>query len=314
MSDPAAEFIAAMGAAGMGPLEPIAQHLNAGRLCRFRCEGDSKGRRNGWAILHLDGLTPWGAFGNWRLGTQHKWRSGEQGRSLTRAERQAIADAARKNEAERRRETGRAAEFSREMWRHAGPASPEHPYLVRKGLPPHGIRQRGADLIVPLVDETALLWNVQRIGATGDKLFMKGGRVKGLFFPFGVWPAERSASAGPLVLAEGWATATAIHCATGFGVAAAMNAGNMLSVATSLRMMFPVRQLIVAADWDGADGGIGVRMARTAAEACRASLAIPLSHSEQRRSGALRIDFADISPETARRLIRNASIAEVAHG
>ena len=60
--NPVADFIASMEAAGVRPVEPIAQNLAAGRLIRFRADGDKPGRRNGWAVLHLDG-TPTGAFG-----------------------------------------------------------------------------------------------------------------------------------------------------------------------------------------------------------------------------------------------------------
>ena len=53
MTDPVSEFLDAMGAAGIRPVEPIADKLAAGDPVRFRADGDKPGRRNGWAWLHL---------------------------------------------------------------------------------------------------------------------------------------------------------------------------------------------------------------------------------------------------------------------
>lgn len=77
-------FLDAMQAAGVHPVEPIGANLG-NDLIRFACEGDGKGKRNGWAVLHLDGI-PAGAFGNYRLQVSETWRAGSVGR-LTPAER-----------------------------------------------------------------------------------------------------------------------------------------------------------------------------------------------------------------------------------
>lgn len=305
-----ATFMDEMAKAGIVPLEPI--HLTSGKLCRFRSDGDSKGRRNGWAVLHFDGPVACGAFGNWRLGMVHKWRSGEVGRSLSTRERRAMADAARRREAARHHEAERAAIYAREVWCNAGDADPAHPYLVRKGLHPFGIRHHGSDLIVPLVDETALLHSVQRIGPDGKKLFVKGGRTKGLFWPCGVWMLDGQPGAGPLVIAEGWATAAAIHDATGYAVAAAMNANNLIPVAGALRCLFPDRCLIIAADYDGGAGeNVGLIAATRAARASRANLAIPTPPAQEMPCASLKIDFADIPRAHAAALIRQAIGEEV---
>src|ERR1700761_7033391 len=41
-------------------------------LHRIHVEGDKKGSRNGWYILHLADGVPAGAFGSWR-GATHRW-------------------------------------------------------------------------------------------------------------------------------------------------------------------------------------------------------------------------------------------------
>ena len=51
MTDPVSEFLNAMAAAGIRPLEPIAEKLASGNPVRFRADGDKLGRHNGWAWL-----------------------------------------------------------------------------------------------------------------------------------------------------------------------------------------------------------------------------------------------------------------------
>ena len=67
-------FIGAMQAFGLIPVEPIADKLAAGEFIRFECEGDRKGKANGWARLFLDGH-PAGRFGNYRLAIDTTWKS-----------------------------------------------------------------------------------------------------------------------------------------------------------------------------------------------------------------------------------------------
>ncbi|HKW29246.1 MAG TPA: DUF3631 domain-containing protein, partial [Verrucomicrobiae bacterium] len=80
----------------------------------------------------------------------------------------------------------------------------------------------------------------------------------------------------PLVIAEGFATAASIAEATGLATVAAMNAGNLPTVAKALREKFPEREIIIAADNDQfTDGNPGLAKARDAAFAIRAKLAVP---------------------------------------
>jgi len=89
-SDAIADFIGFMEANGVVPIEPIAQRLGSGNLIRFRCEGDGKGRKNGWAILYLD-ERPAGAFGNYKANTGTlKWKANSDRPALTAAERESL--------------------------------------------------------------------------------------------------------------------------------------------------------------------------------------------------------------------------------
>lgn len=300
MTDPVSAFLNAMGAAGIRPVEPIADKLAAGEPVRFRADGDKPGRRNGWAWLHLDGV-PAGVFRHYRLGVRTVWRSGSDPRSLSLAERRAIMAQARVREARRKAETlakqEAAAGVARDLWRGAGKADSAHGYLARKGLPAFGIRQHGNALLVPMVDCAFRLWNVQRVYPDGRKLFLSGGRTDGLFWPHGAFMQDGRPSAGPLVIGEGFATMAAVHHATGRGVVAAMSARNLETVARAMRGLFPSRALIVAADDDQhLSENIGLNAAQRAAESIGALLATPLPLGPETRSVDSGTDFADIAP------------------
>lgn len=307
MTNPVSEFLNAMGAAGIRPVEPIADKLASGDPVRFRADGDRPGRRNGWAWLHLDGV-PAGVFRHYRLGVRTVWRSGSDPRSLSPAERRAIMAQARESEARRKAQTvakqEAAASVARDLWRDAGMADPAHGYLARKGLPAFGVRQHGDALLVPMVDPGFRLWNVQRIYPDGRKLFLSGGRTDGLFWSHGTFLQDGRPSAGPLVIGEGYSTMAAVHYATGHGVVAAMSARNLETVASAMRKLFPSRALIVAADDDRhLSENIGLNAARRAAESIGALLATPRPLVAETRSATTGTDFADIEPgEVAARI------------
>lgn len=307
MTDPVSEFLDAMAAAGIRPMEPIGDKLASGDPVRFRADGDKPGRRNGWAWLHLNGV-PAGVFRHYRLGVRTVWRSGSEPRSLSPAERRAIMAQARESEARRKAETvakqETASGVARDLWRGAGMADPAHGYLVRKGLPAFGIRQHGNALLVPMVDPGFRLWNVQRVYPDGRKLFLSGGRTDGLFWSHGAFVQDGRPSAGPLVLGEGFATMASVHHATGHGVVAAMSARNLETVARSMRGLFPSRTLIVSADDDRhLSENIGLNAAQRAAESIGALLATPLPLEPDTRSADSGTDFADLAPaEVAARI------------
>lgn len=301
MSDPVSDFIGAMEASGIRPVEPIAARLASGSLIRFRCEGDGPKRQNGWAIMFLDdGARPGGAFGNYRLNTGTiTWKSGDRV-SLSRSERAALHrewEAARaKKERAQKEQHEEAARIVRAEWYAATAAFPSHRYLKRKGLGPEGIRQSGDRLLVPMFDAGLRLWNVQTIGPNGRKLFTPKCRTSGLFWLHGVTlKPDNSASASPIVIGEGFSTMAAIHQATGYGVFAAMSAHNLGAVAREVRNTFPGRLIVIAADDDRhLKSNTGLEAAQMAAQAIGAHLATPEPLRPETRSGESGIDFADI--------------------
>jgi len=189
---------------------------------------------------------------------------------------QAIAQQREADKAQRQQDAATAAA---QRWEAALPAPADHPYLVRKGIQPHGIKAEGEALLIPLRDAATTLHSLQAIGPEGDKRFQPGGRIKGCYFGIGK-------PAGVLVIAEGVATGASIHEATGHAVACAMNAGNLLEVAQSLHAKYPALRLILAADDDWkTDGNPGMVKAREAAQAVGGSLTKPDFGEQPRREG-----------------------------
>ena len=135
------------------------------------------------------------------------------------------------------------------------------PYLIRKGVQPHGVRF-GADgwLLVPVRDAAGVLWNVQRIapekplGDASNKLFLKGGRKSGLWHLLGDAGTTGDAAQPPAVLliCEGYATGASLFEAAGYPVAVAFDAGNLPHVAKALRQRYPAALLVLCGDDDRA--------------------------------------------------------------
>lgn len=272
-----ADMIAAMEAAGVRPVEPIAQRLAGGSLIRFRCEGDKPSRRNGWAVLHLDGI-PAGAFGNYRMGLRDKWRSGA-GSALSPAERRAmraeIAKATARREAERLAGWEQVAVTAERLWGEAGPVDPAHAYVATKGMTGEGLRQRRAEILVPMRDEAGRLWNVQRIRPDGVKLFLKGGRTDGLMWLCGTPDAV-------VCIGEGVSTMAAVRRASGHAVVASFAEKNLMAVALAVHARWPMLDKVVCADDDAhlvdhphVRRNLGLETARAAALAIGGRLAVP---------------------------------------
>lgn len=242
-----------------------------GVLHRFHVEGDKRGTLNGWYCLHLDGRAA-GAFGSWKAGFTSTWAA--DGDHMSRAEcdafRVEIEAARRQAQAERRAEHKMRAAEARAEWNAAGPANPRHRYLGAKAVKSHGLRQRADTLLVPLIDQYGVLWNLQCIGPDGDKRF-RAGRAGGLFSPVGDLTEPRT-----ILLCEGWATAATLHEETDHPVLAAMFAGNLRVVAEAARAVWPNADRVVCADNDRfTDGNPGVTKATEAAKATGAKLLIP---------------------------------------
>ncbi|WP_298034621.1 DUF927 domain-containing protein [uncultured Desulfovibrio sp.] len=280
-----------------------------GRLHRCGVEGKPKGQDGAYRIHLYAPASAW--WQNWRTGESGTWTA-KADKDLTDAERQALRQRIEEDKATRQAEQERrwaaAAKLARSVWEAAAPATDEHPYLVKKQVPPLGLRQsKDGRLIVPVLGGDGKVQSLQFIAGDGGKLFLSGGKTAGGFFPL---PAKDGSKTEPLVIAEGYATAASVHLATGYACLVAFNAGNLEAVATMARAKYPKREIILAADNDVlTDGNPGVTKATAAAQAVGGKLAICPAH-EGRAT-----DFNDLhrwrSLEAVRAVVEAAQTASL---
>jgi uncharacterized protein (DUF927 family)/phage/plasmid primase-like uncharacterized protein len=267
MTDPVPQFRNALEARG---IVPPAEIVADGRIHRCDVAGNN-GRGDAAYLLYLDGV-PAGGFENWKDGRGwENWRA-DLGRSLTSSEeaafRASVETARREREAADADRKANARATAARMWAAAQPCD-RHPYLVKKQIQAHGTRLKGDLLVVPLRDTQDVLHSLQFIDSSGEKRFLPDGRKRGCFFLLGQ-------PTGVLCLAEGFATAASVHEATGYAVAVAFDAGNLLPVAEGLRARYPNLRMFVCADDDHrTKGNPGRARAREAAQAVGATVAVP---------------------------------------
>ena len=250
----------AMFGAGLKPPDDL--HLD-GKIHRFRSgtKGGAVGDKSGWYIIYPDGV-PAGKFGCWRAGVESNFRA-SVGRDLSAAEEMAhtrrMAEARALRDAESARQHETAADTVEIIWSGCMAASPEHPYLKRKGVSAHGARVTGdGRLVVPLFDSEGVLSSLQYIDSEGGKLYHIGGATGGCF-----WQLGTADEPGVIYLAEGFATAATIHQTTNRPVVVAYSASNLVPVLGALRARLGATQdIVIVADRD--KSGVGQRYAEQA--------------------------------------------------
>lgn len=239
------QFLEAMRAEGISPSDPTI--IADGELHRFHIEGDKQGTRNGWYVLHLDGI-PSGKFGSWRAGIARTW-SAKRDQPLSpreRIEHLRRIDAAKKaRAADLERKHRQAATKAASLWSQANPAPVSHPYLVRKGVRPYTARILGGDLVLPVVAFDDRMAGLQFISPEGGKRLLLGTAKKGSFIPVARGESAR------VMICEGFATgATLAESDPQARVIAAIDAGNLEPVAIAARRRWPDAELVIACDFD----------------------------------------------------------------
>lgn len=229
--------------------------------------GDKGTAKSGSYVGFLDGW-PAGHIKNFKDDTRSRnWKAdGVQSKRLPEeieADRRATAEARRARDEDFRRIQANAAALGVSLWEKAKPAK-THPYLADKGVGAHGIRvgAKGqvlpvktkdgrtwevnlhGTLLIPMRDKDGALQNLQMVSTT-SKRFLADGRKTGLFTTLG-----EVKDGGPLLVAEGYATAATLHEATGRPVVVAFDAGNLMPVCKTLAENESWRELVICADND----------------------------------------------------------------
>ncbi|MCB1713645.1 MAG: toprim domain-containing protein [Candidatus Competibacteraceae bacterium] len=143
-----------------------------------------------------------------------------------------------------RREQERASRKARQLFGQARETG-SSPYLERKQVAGYGVRFDGnGTLLIPARDAAGKLLTMQRIFPDGRKLFVTYAPKKGGFH---LIPGDAE---GPILLAEGYATAASLHEATGYTAVCAFDLGNLGPVFQALQTLYPEREIILCADND----------------------------------------------------------------
>lgn len=275
-----------------------------GELLRFSTNGRA-GDAAGWCRVFPD--AEGAAFGCWRTGAAFTWQRRQEGPLPTAEEsarwRAKAEESRRIAEADREAAYAEAASRAADEWSKGGPADPEHGYLRAKAIPAEGLRQTAdGRLLVPIFDAAGNLQSLQTIAADATKRFLPGGRMAG----GRCWLGEPGA-VGPLVFAEGIATAASIRQATGWPVCAAFSAGNLRRVAESVRRQYPAAEIFLAADDDHrTDGNPGLTKATEAAEAVKGKLIVPDFAADRPEDAT---DFNDLTRLRGEDAVRRAFLA-----
>ena len=240
---PELQLADAMRSAGIDP--PPKLEID-GQLHRFSTKG-RKRDDSGWYVIFPDEPVA-GRFGCWRDQIDCVFRA-DIGRDLSPAENMAIVRRQSEAKAERERERAKKAEVAAStvetIWRDAIAASPDHPYLKKKGIEPHGARLTGdGRLIVPLYAEGGTLSSLQYISET-EKKYHPGGTTKSCSWTLG------EVTPGPIFVAEGYATAATIHEVSNRPCVVAYSANNLPLIVGQLREAHgQTQEIVIVADND----------------------------------------------------------------
>lgn len=109
------EFTQAMSTAGIQTDDAI---IADGKLHRVHVEGDSRGSKNGYYVLHDDNIAA-GAFGSWKLGINGTWcEKSDNELDTAQAEeiRRKLQEAVKQREQEQQAHSDKAAKLAQRIW------------------------------------------------------------------------------------------------------------------------------------------------------------------------------------------------------
>lgn len=219
-----------------------------------------------WGFLFDDGLG--GVFGSWKDDSRFVWQSKKA--KQTPDERfqfsQRLKEAKAVEDAKREEAYAKAGERAEADFDAAGPADPNHPYLVKKKIKAHGIKQAGDKLLIPVYSVMGDMQSLQAIDGKGNKRFMAGGKMGGGCHMIGLIRPSK-----PAILCEGYATAASLHEEDDRFVVICFSASNLLTVAKEIREQWPTVEIIVAGDSDE----VGKKAAKEAAKAVGGTAVFP---------------------------------------
>jgi putative DNA primase/helicase len=286
--------------------------IEPGTMYRFPGIDKKQSNTAGWCKLFEDGRG--GVFGDFSSGLDEHWQVDIKN-SYSDAEKRAFGkrcEAERQlREDELQRRYIQISITAEKILAMAKDDPTSHPYTVSKSIDFVRRLKRGAwpqrawedALLVPLYAIDGKVWSIQAINTNGEKDYLKGGRKRGCFFIMGDF-----SSTNRILIGEGIATVAAAQSVNNCSAVAAMDSGNLSTVALDLRKMSREVELILLADNDiNPDGkNPGIKAAMEAAKAVDGLVAIPQLNGQK-------CDFWDVwrqlGNEAVQFVINNATQA-----
>lgn len=289
--------------------------LRVGTTRPVRCKVQDGGReKRGWYQLHefttsAGNLLIVGSYGAWR-GSNNNVQKIELGKTdpLTAdqvaALKRRLAEDRKRAELDRAREAAAAARKASAAWAHLAEDG-DSPYLKQKGVAGYSLRYtRNHCAVLPMVDTAGKIHGLQFLRTAQQSKECK--RPSKEFWPPGLAKKGHYHLLGHsphwiILIAEGYATAASLHASTGYPVACAFDAGNLLPVAEALRKRYKRARILICADDDCfTDGNPGVTAASAAALAIDGAWVKPVFADEDARqakhaaNGHKLTDFNDL--------------------
>jgi len=245
------EFIDWLGSLGVEP-DPKKGLVVGGEIGRAYTTVDGRRKNNAWYQVWFDQDRPYGHANRYDIGQIGTWKAdGVDIPKLTQAQRDEIDRAREQARLAQEVEQTTVAKKAQTMWDRATDCD-IHPYLERKGVVSHGLRQYKDALMIPLFNADGAVQTLQFINDDGQKRFLRGGKKKGGFFPVGT---DFLADATVINYAEGYATAASYFAHHQQPVMVAFDAGNLAPVAEAIFAFYPKAKHVFIADFDESKTG-----------------------------------------------------------
>ena len=311
------KLIDAISATGLTLPEPhqLEAAINKDKPVRWSTNGKKSDHAGFCFVRQIDRIL-FASFGCMRSGIRENWSSknkNDMDSTQWQVHLKRREELSKKLQEDAKFKASEAAIKAQGRWEKARPADNSHPYLLTKNVHPYSLRVEGENLLIPCYrfdDETVspTISTLQTISPSGEKLFMAGGTKKGSFYEI----TSKESPKDLLILCEGFATGASIFEATGISTEVCFDAGNLLTVAKTIRAKYPDFKLIIAADDDWKnDPNTGVVKATEAALEVGGYLTVP-EFSNTR--GDRDTDFNDLARlsgvNTVRLQIESASLVD----
>lgn len=223
--------------------------ISDGEIHRFKPPGSKT--NSGWYISYPNLNYEAGVVGDWRANLQEKFCNINKV-EFTLEQKRAYAKQVAKATAQRKKdEVTKHITAKKEVDKAWGSAITKdldhHHYLLNKQIKTLNVRMDSyGNLMVPMYDNSHVMWNIQKINPNGEKRFFKGARINGCFHPIGflnnVLPQ--------IIFCEGPSTGMSIYQAIRVPTVVCFGAAKLENIAAIFRDKYPRSKIIIAGDDD----------------------------------------------------------------